>query len=96
MEWIEEQKEKFLVASSLLITVIIDLFLVIAVSSLLELSKYVLETYIFKQKLTNVDLLPFRWIYTISKVVIISGFIIYAIKDIISHIITTYKKLKDE
>lgn len=95
MNWKEKQKEKLSIAFSLLITVAIDLFLVVIVSALLELTKFALETYVFKQPLSDVDLLPFSWIYTISKVVIISGFVLYAINDIVGHMIHTFKSLKN-
>ena len=95
MNWKEKQKEKISIALSLLITVTIDLLLVVIVSVLLEFTKFTLETYVFKQPLSDVDLLPFSWIYTISKVVIISGFVLYAINDIVAHIIHTYKSLKN-
>ena len=94
MSWLNEQKDKIEVASSLLITVIIDILLLITVSFLLHKSKFLLENFIFNSKIDKIDPISVT-IYYISKAVIFCGFLIYAVNDIISHIIITYKKIKN-
>jgi len=95
LSWIKEQKEKFEVASSLLITIIIDLSIVIIVSFLLKLSKYILEEFVYEKKFEQIEEVPLIMIYNISKIFIILSVVIYAIQDIIMHIIHAYKKVKN-
>lgn len=93
MSWKEEQKEKALEVLSLLITVILDLGLIIVSTYLLEQSKTILES-IIGTSIDKAENWTFKIIYTISKFIIIAGFVLYAIDDILSHLISKYKKFK--
>lgn len=87
-------KEKLKGAFSLVFYITLDLFIVIIVSGLLVGTKYILEIYIYKVPLEQLENGILLIIYRISKISILVAISIYAIVDIYLHLIDTYKKLK--
>jgi len=93
MSWKEDQIEKIKEISSLIITVILDLGLIIICTYLVKYAVGTLEK-ILGSSISDAENMTFRIIYMISKFVIIAGFILYAIDDILSHVIRKYKKFQ--
>lgn len=91
MSWKEDQIEKVKEISSLIITLILDLGLIVICTYLLEYTRGIIEK-VMGSPLNKADNWTFVIIYMISKFVIISGFVLYAIDDILSHVIRKYKK----
>jgi len=95
MDWKEEQFEKFKEASSILITIFLDLGLIILVTFLLYKSTDIIE-YIIGTDINDSENKTFKTVFVISKIVIIISFVIYVLQNIAVHVILNFKKIKEQ
>lgn len=94
MSWGSEQFDKVKEFGSLVITIILDSLLVLFVAWLTEFIKTLIESYIIHGKLDSSTHKELWVVYIISQIVVISVCIVYALMDILRHIIKAWKELR--
>lgn len=94
MSFQEHQKKKVIDAADVFITIVVDLALVIGTAFLLTKSVTIVENIIGSPIEESNDKI-FYVIYKISKILILTSFVLYVVSNIVLHIIEKYKKLKD-
>ena len=90
----EEIKQKLKDLLELILTVVIDAFIVVFVSAIAVGLKFILENWIFHSKLENITNKAVSTIYAISEIFLVVAFFFYVAWDIISLIIKFAKRLK--
>jgi len=89
-------KEKFNDFSNLIVSVALDVLGVFCLALLTRILKYLLEEWVYRQKLEQIDNKAVLIVYHISEVFIVTLYALFVLYDIISLIVEFIKKLKEQ